>query len=112
MYAIRSYYGTVAIEGWYDDQMKMPKEVRDEIAAISASMDYDAILKKYGLPQFIGEKGYSPIERTWIRGSLDVTGMKSGYTEGAASIVPVITSYSIHYTKLYEGRDPRPLLAG
>ena len=80
--------GSVAVEGWYDDQMKMPKEVRDEIAAISASMDYGAILNRYGLPQFIGEKDYSPIERTWIRGSLDVTGMKSGYTEGAASIVP------------------------
>jgi len=80
--------GSVAVEGWYDDQMKMPKEVRQEIADISAAMDYDAILKKYGLSQFIGEKDYSPIERTWIRGSLDVTGMKSGYTEGAASIVP------------------------
>ncbi len=80
--------GTVAIEGWYDDQMKMPKEVRDETAAISAGIDYDAVLKKYELPQLIGEKDYSPIERTWIRGSLDVTGVKSGYTEGAASIVP------------------------
>jgi len=80
--------GTVAIEGWYDDQMKMPQDVRDETAALSASMDYDAILKKYELPQFIGEKDYTPVERTWIRGSLDVTGMKSGYTEGAASIVP------------------------
>jgi acetylornithine deacetylase/succinyl-diaminopimelate desuccinylase-like protein len=80
--------GTVAIEGWYDDQMAMPKEVRQEIAAISATMDYDAIRKKYGVDQFIGEKDYSPIERTWIRGSLDVTGLKSGYTEGAASIIP------------------------
>ncbi|HXV79225.1 MAG TPA: M20/M25/M40 family metallo-hydrolase, partial [Candidatus Binatia bacterium] len=80
--------GTVAIEGWYDDQMKMPKEVRDETAAISAGMNYDAFLKKWELPQFIGEKDYLPIERTWIRGSLDVTGVKSGYTEGAASIVP------------------------
>lgn len=80
--------GSVAVEGWYDDQMKMPKEVRQEIADISAAMDYDAIRKKYGLSQFIGEKNYSPIERTWIRGSLDVTGMKSGYTEGAASVIP------------------------
>jgi len=62
----------VAIEGWYDDQMKMPKEVRDETAAISAGMNYDAFLKKWELPQLIGEKDYLPIERTWIRGSLDV----------------------------------------
>ena len=117
--------------------MAMPKEVRQEIAAISAAMDYDAAQKKYGVSQLIGEKDYSPIERTWIRGSLDVTGMKSGYTEGAASVIPesawfrvmarlgpgmdtvkthkqimahveknvpwgVITSYSIHYTKLYD----------
>ena len=80
--------GTVAIEGWYDDQMKMPKEVRQELAALSATMDYDAIREKYGINQFIGEKDYSPIERIWIRGSMDVTGVKSGYTEGAASIIP------------------------
>ncbi len=80
--------GTVAIDGWYDDQTVMSKEVRQEIAAISAAMDYDAAQKKYGVSQLIGEKDYSPIERTWIRGSLDVTGMKSGYTEGAASVIP------------------------
>jgi len=80
--------GSVAIEGWYDDQTNMPKEVHEEIAGMATQADYDAFLKKYDLPQFIGEKDYTPLERTWIRGSLDVTGVKSGYTEGAASIIP------------------------
>lgn len=80
--------GSVAIEGWYDDQIQASQEDRKEIAGMATPAGYDAFLKKYDLPQFIGEKGYSPLERTWIRGSLDVTGVKSGYTEGAASIVP------------------------
>jgi len=80
--------GSVAIEGWYDDQTDMPKEARQEIADIAAKADFNAIREKFGIPQFIGEKDYSPLERTWIRGSLDVTGVKSGYTEGAASVVP------------------------
>jgi len=80
--------GTVAIKGFYDDLTEMPSEVRQEIAKLTANVDYDAILKKYGDPQFIGEKDYSPIERTWIRGAIDVTGITSGYTEGAASIIP------------------------
>ena len=44
--------GTVAIEGWYDDQMKLPKEVRQEIADISATMDFDAFLKDHGVPVY------------------------------------------------------------
>lgn len=80
--------GSVAVEGWYDDLTPMSQEVRQEIAEISAHADYDAIREKYGLSQFIGEEDFSPIERTWIRGSLDVTGIKSGYTEGAASVIP------------------------
>lgn len=96
--------GSVAIQGWYDDQMVMPKEVRQEIATISAAMDYDAAQKKYGVAQFIGEKDYSPIERTWIRGSLDVTGMKSGYTEGAASVIPESTWFRV-MARLGPGMD-------
>jgi len=96
--------GTVAIEGWYDDQMKMPEEVRQEIADISATMDFDAFLKNHGVPQFIGEKDYSPIERTWIRGSLDVTGVKSGYTEGAASTIPATAWFRV-MARLGPGMD-------
>jgi acetylornithine deacetylase/succinyl-diaminopimelate desuccinylase-like protein len=80
--------GSVAIEGWYDDQTDMPKEVHEEIAGMATQEGYDEFRKKYDVPEFIGEKAYTPLERTWIRGSLDVTGVKSGYTEGAASIIP------------------------
>ena len=80
--------GTIAIEDWSEGQTELSVEERAEIAEAGKAFDDAAHLEKLGTARFIGDESYSPIERTWIRSSLDVTGFKSGYLEGAASIVP------------------------
>ena len=47
-------------------------------------------LDKEGLniAEWIGDPEYTPLERTWIRNSIDVTGIRGGYIEGKASIIP------------------------
>ncbi len=80
--------GTVAIEGWSEGQTELSARERAEIARASEEFDPAAVLEELEAPEFIGDPNYSVLERTWIRSSLDVTGIKGGYLEGAASVIP------------------------
>jgi acetylornithine deacetylase/succinyl-diaminopimelate desuccinylase-like protein len=80
--------GTVAIEGWNDGLTETSAEERAEIAEATKALNEQAALEQLGAAQFIGDENYTIVERTWIRTSIDVTGIKSGYTDGKASIIP------------------------
>jgi acetylornithine deacetylase/succinyl-diaminopimelate desuccinylase-like protein len=80
--------GSVAIEGWDEGLIELSADERAEIAEATKAFNEDSAKKELGIAEFIGDSNYTLVERTWIRSSLDVTGLKSGYTEGAASIIP------------------------
>jgi acetylornithine deacetylase/succinyl-diaminopimelate desuccinylase-like protein len=87
--------GTVAVKGFYDDATPISPEDKKNIAEISKGLDEDAVAKKYGVAQWIGDKNFTPLERTWMRGSCTVTGLKSGYTEGSGAILPETAWFNI-----------------
>jgi acetylornithine deacetylase/succinyl-diaminopimelate desuccinylase-like protein len=77
----------ITIPGFYDDVHELSKEERADMA----KMPYDesAYKKDLGVKELLGEKGYSTIERTGIRPTLDVNGIWGGYTgEGAKTVLP------------------------
>ena len=79
--------GTVKIPGFYDDV----RELREEERAEFRRLPYDevAVKKHIGAPRLTGERGYSVLERTWARPTLDVNGLLSGWTgEGSKTIIP------------------------
>ncbi len=79
--------GRVAIPGFYDDVRDWPKQVREGFAKLP--FDERAFRKDVGAPDLGGEKGYSIVERTWIRPTCEVNGLLSGYTgEGAKTVLP------------------------
>mgnify|MGYP003693954673 CR=1 FL=1 len=42
-------------------------------------------------PKLFGESGYSTLERTWARPTLEVNGLLSGFTgEGAKTVLPAV----------------------
>jgi acetylornithine deacetylase/succinyl-diaminopimelate desuccinylase-like protein len=54
-----------------------------------APFDLEAYKKSLEIDEIIGEAGYSTIERTGIRPTLDVCGIWGGYTgEGAKTVLP------------------------
>lgn len=77
----------VTIPGFYDKVAALSEAERT--ALNKAPFDLDAYKKELGIAEVTGEKGYTTLERTGIRPTLDVNGIWGGYTgEGAKTVLP------------------------
>lgn len=77
----------ITIPGFYDDVLEATNEERKKMGEAPFSLnDYK---KALDVEEVQGEKGYTTLERTGIRPSLDVNGIWGGYTgEGAKTVLP------------------------
>ena len=79
--------GHVTVPGFYDDVLEISAEERAAMA--QAPFNEEEYKKALDIEETQGEKGFTTLERTGIRPSLDVNGMWSGYTgEGAKTVLP------------------------
>jgi len=79
--------GKITIPGFYDNV----QEVSDEERALIAQIPFDEenYKQNLGIKEVFGEKGYSTLERTGIRPTLDLCGIWGGYTgEGSKTVLP------------------------
>jgi acetylornithine deacetylase/succinyl-diaminopimelate desuccinylase-like protein len=77
----------ITIPGFYDKVIEISAEERAEMA--KAPITDDTYIKSLDLGAVEGEKGYSSLERTSIRPTLDVNGIWGGYIgEGAKTVLP------------------------
>jgi acetylornithine deacetylase/succinyl-diaminopimelate desuccinylase-like protein len=76
----------ISIPKFYDNVVELSLEEREDIARAPFSLDkYKSALD---LSDIHGEKGYTTMERTGIRPTLDVNGIWGGYTgEGAKTVI-------------------------
>jgi acetylornithine deacetylase/succinyl-diaminopimelate desuccinylase-like protein len=77
----------VTIPGFYDDVVQVSEQERSLMnKAPFSEADY---LKETGAKETWGEKGYTTIERTGIRPTLELNGIWGGYQgEGAKTVLP------------------------
>ncbi|WP_421892103.1 dipeptidase [Marinoscillum sp.] len=79
--------GHITIPGFYDKVEELSAAQRAEMA--KAPFDLEAYKKDLKIADVKGEKGFSTIERTGIRPTLDVNGIWGGYIgEGAKTVLP------------------------
>lgn len=77
----------ITIPGFYDDVLEATNEERKKMG--EAPFSLSEYKKALDVEEVQGEKGYTTLERTGIRPSLDVNGIWGGYTgEGAKTILP------------------------
>ncbi len=77
----------IAIPGFYDEVEALSKDERVELNKLP--FDLAAFKSDLGIENEMGEKGYTTIERTGIRPTLDINGIWGGYTgEGAKTVLP------------------------
>ncbi len=86
--------GRVAIPGFYDKVVALSPAEREALS--KEPFHLEAYKKELGIEEVQGEKGYSTIERTGVRPTLDVNGIWGGYTgEGAKTVLPSKASAKI-----------------
>lgn len=79
--------GRITIPGFYDRVVELSAEERAMLAR--APFDMDEYRQFLNIDEVKGEKGYTTLERTGIRPSLDVCGIWGGYTgQGAKTVLP------------------------
>jgi acetylornithine deacetylase/succinyl-diaminopimelate desuccinylase-like protein len=79
--------GRVTIPGFYDKVAELSQAERKAIN--QAPFNLEEYKKELGIAEIKGEEGYTTVERTGIRPTLDVNGIWGGYTgEGAKTVLP------------------------
>jgi acetylornithine deacetylase/succinyl-diaminopimelate desuccinylase-like protein len=77
----------ITIPGFYDDVEELSAADRAEMARAPFNLEH--YQKDLQIASIYGEKGYSTLERTSIRPTLDVNGIWGGYIgEGAKTVLP------------------------
>jgi acetylornithine deacetylase/succinyl-diaminopimelate desuccinylase-like protein len=77
----------ITIPNFYDDVLELTAEERAELNRLP--FDEKVYLDDLGLDALMGEAGFTTIERTGIRPTLDVNGIWGGYTgEGSKTVLP------------------------
>jgi acetylornithine deacetylase/succinyl-diaminopimelate desuccinylase-like protein len=86
--------GSVAVEGFYDGIAPLSDEERDNFSKLP--IDEEQIRRTLGLSALSGEEGYSFVERTTARPTLEITSVTGGFQgEGIKPIVPAKASAKI-----------------
>ena len=103
--------GAVTIPGFYDDVVPLSDSERAQWSALPS--DESAISAEVGVETLGGgEEGYSALERTWARPTLDCNGIVAGYTDvGSKTIIPAQASAKISM-RLVGNQDPEKVVAG
>ncbi len=99
--------GKITIPGFYDDVLKLSKKERENFKALKFSEKEWG--KAIGLKHLTGEKGFTTLERTWARPSLDCNGIWGGFIEqGAKTVIPSKASAKISM-RLVPHQDPKKI---
>ena len=85
--SLQDEHHRITIPGFYDHVEVPSKQVQEALAQLPFSLSQ--YQKSLGIEAVIGEQGYSTIERTGIRPSLDINGIWGGYMdEGEKTVLP------------------------
>lgn len=86
--------GHITIAGFYDDVREL--SAAERVALNAAPFSIENFQNSINIPTVQGEKGYTTVERTGVRPSLDVNGIWGGYIdEGTKTIIPSKASAKI-----------------
>jgi len=107
--SLKDGHGRITLPGFYDDVRTIPYDERVAIQALGD--DEDALRAELGLDALDGEEGYSRLERTWTRPSMDINGIWGGYSgPGSKTVLPANGGAKLSF-RLVPDQDPERVAA-
>jgi len=97
----------VTVPGFYDDVAKVSATERKALNKLPWKVkDFE---RAVGAPAYVGEKGFTIVERLWIRPTLELNGIWGGYQgEGTQTVIPS-KAYAKFSTRLVPDQNPRKI---
>jgi len=94
----------VAIQGFYDKVRPLSERERAEYRRLP--FNESEFRHELDVPELVGEAGFTTLERIWVRPTLDINGMVSGFTgKGAKTVLPSKASAKVSM-RLVPDQDP------
>jgi len=102
--------GVIQIPGMYDDVT--PPDPAEKTSWEALPFDEKEFLaNEVGSKQLTGEPGYSVLERTWARPTLEVHGIAGGFTgAGAKTVIPARATAKVSM-RMVPNQDPEKIIA-
>ena len=105
--SLRDGDNRITIPGFYDNVRAVSAEEKAKFAELP--FDETEYAEMIGVPALTGEKGYSTLERRWVRPTLDVNGLFGGFTgDGASTIVPAKAMAKVSM-RIVPDQDPQEI---
>jgi len=97
----------VTVPGFYEDVATATSKERKELNALPwKKKEFEVAV---GAPGYFGEKGFTTVERLWIRPTLELNGIWGGYQgEGAKTVIPS-KAYAKFSTRLVPNQNPKKI---
>lgn len=100
--------GRILVEGFYDRVADIDDEERNNFKELQ--FDEGTMKQELGVNEFFGEKGYTTLERTWVRPTLEINGVFGGFLgEGIKTVLPSVAHAKIT-CRLVPDQDPDEIL--
>lgn len=107
--SFRDEHGTIQVEGFYNQVRPLSDEERQ--AYRDLNFDEEALKEELGVKELFGEKGYSYLEQTWARPTLEVNGIFGGFSgEGIKTVLPAEAGVKIT-CRLVPDQEPNEIVA-
>jgi acetylornithine deacetylase/succinyl-diaminopimelate desuccinylase-like protein len=103
---LRDSEGKITVPGFYDDVAPVNKK---DLAKLDLRFDAKKYQEMFGAHPAGGEKKLTPLERLWLRPTLEINGLSGGYVgKGFKTVIPAIAHAKIS-CRLVPGQDPQKI---
>lgn len=104
--SLRYADGRIAVPGFYDDVIPFSEEDKKKVSWTFDPIEYEKVV---GAIPSGGELKLAPLERNWIRPTLEINGISGGYQgTGFKTVIPAKASAKIS-CRLVPGQEPQKI---
>jgi len=96
--------GRVTVDGFYDAVRTVTPAERQDLARVP--FDETVFKRGLGVTELVGEAEYTPLERTWIRPTLEVNGIWGGFQGAGTKTVLPNEAHAKITCRLVPDQDP------